>query len=100
MKKLSLVAGLLLAFSMGAVAAENPQTDASDRNFDTNQPNSIPGGIQKAEDGANRGLNKVDRGVHKGIHKTKKGAHKAHTKMKEGVDKAMEPAHEPEPVVQ
>jgi hypothetical protein len=84
----------------------NPQTNASDRNFDTNQPNSVPGAGQKAEDGANRALNNVDQGVHKAIGGTKKGAHKAKkgakkaadktgAAMDNATDKAMEPAKEP-----
>jgi hypothetical protein len=73
----------------------NPDTNASDRNFDTNQPNSIPGGAQKAEDAGNRALNKVDSGVHKGLHKTKKGAHHAKKKTSESMDKMTEPAKKP-----
>lgn len=73
----------------------NPDTNASDRNYDTNQPNSIPGGLQKMEDGGNRALNNVDKGVHKAARKTKRGAHKAKVKSEKAADKMMEPAVEP-----
>ncbi|SRR5258708_446659 len=73
----------------------NPSTNASDRNYDTNQPNSVPGGVQKMEDGANRGLNKVDNGVHSMGRKTKRGAHKAKRKAGEAVDQMSEPAIKP-----
>ena len=64
------------SFADPAPTPGNPDTNASDKNFDTNQPNTIGGGLQKAEDGGNRALNHVDRGTHKAIHKTKRGAHK------------------------
>jgi len=96
MKKLMLGFLLVLPIMVGsAYAADNPDTNASDKNYDTNQPNSIPGGMQKAEDAGNRGMNKVDEGVHKGIHKSKKTAHKAKSKSKDTYDKAMAPAKEP-----
>jgi hypothetical protein len=75
--------------------AGNPDTDASDRNYDVDQPNSVPGGAQKAKDAGNRALNKVDEGVHKGIHKTKKGAKKAGAKTEEAIDDLSEPAKKP-----
>jgi hypothetical protein len=74
----------------------NPDTNASDRNYETNQPDSVPGTMQKMEDGGNRALNKVDNGVHKGVHKTKKGAKKAKHKSEKKLDELSEPAHEPE----
>ena len=96
MKK-TLIAVTLLAFCGTGHAGKNPETEASDRNFETNQPNSIPGGLQKAEDGGNRALNTVDEGVHKGASKAKKGAKKAGEATKETYDKAMAPAIEPDP---
>ena len=84
-----------VALGESAPTAGNPDTNASDRNYDTNQPNSVPGGLRKAEDGSNRALNKVDRGVHKGIRKTKRGAKKAKAKTNKTMDEMSEPAHEP-----
>jgi len=90
----------LLAASVGfaetAPTSGNPQTNASDRNYDTNQPNSVPGGLQKAEDGGNRALNHVDAGVHKGIRKTKHAGHKAKAKTKEAASDLSEPAVKPQ----
>ncbi len=73
----------------------NPDTNASDRNYDTNQPNSAPGAIQKTQDAGNRALNHVDNGVHKGIRKTKHAGHRAKRKMHEEADKMSEPAVKP-----
>jgi hypothetical protein len=92
--------GMVMLFALTAFAEPsptpgNPDTNASDRNFDTNQPNSIPGGMQKAEDGSNRAMNKVDRGVHKGIRKTKHGARRAKQKAKNAADTITEPAVKP-----
>src|ERR1700694_1980620 len=83
------------AFADPAPTSGNSQTNASDRNFDTNQPNSIPGGAQKTEDGANRALNHVDSGVHKMARKTKHGAHRAKRKAEKAEDKMTEPAIKP-----
>ncbi len=85
----------VVAFADPTPTPGNPDTNASDRNYDTNQPNSIPGGVQKAEDAGNRGLNKVDDTVHKGVKKTKKGMHHAHHKAHQGMDKMTEPAVKP-----
>jgi len=74
----------------------NPDTNDSDRNYDTNQPNSVPGAVQKTEDAGNRGLNKVDRGIHNGIHKTKRAGHKTKKKMNDEADKLTEPANKPQ----
>jgi hypothetical protein len=84
-----------VSFADSTATPGNPDTNASDRNYDTNQPNSVPGGLQKMEDGGNRALNKVDDGVHKGVHKTKKGTKKAKKKTAEKVDELSEPAREP-----
>jgi hypothetical protein len=83
------------AYADPTPTAGNPDTNASDQNYDTDQPNSIPGGVQKTEDAGNRALNKVDKGVHKGIHKTKKGAKKAKAKTEETTDNMTEPATKP-----
>jgi hypothetical protein len=72
------------AFADPAPTSGNPDTNASDKNFDANQPNTIGGGMQKTEDGANRAMNKVDRGVHK----VAKGSRKAGKKAKEGTKEA------------
>jgi hypothetical protein len=84
-----------VAFADTTPTPGNPDTNASDRNYDRNQPNSIPGGLQKMEDGGNRALNKVDEGVHTGIDKTKKGSKKAKKKTEQKIDQLSEPAHEP-----
>ncbi len=67
----------VMAFAETSPTSGNPQTNASDRNMDTNQPNTVGGCVQKTEDAANRGLNHVDSGVHKMVRKTKHGAHRA-----------------------
>jgi len=84
-----------VCFADSTTTSGNPETNASDRNFDTNQPNSAPGGMQKATDAANRGMNKVDQGVHKGIHGTKKGSKKAAKKTNEAMDDLSTPAKKP-----
>src|SRR3954471_12042335 len=82
------------AFADTSPSSGNPQTNASDKNYDTNQPNSAPGALQKSEDAANRGLNKVDNGVHKAVGKSKKGAHSAKKKTNEGLNKVDEKTHD------
>lgn len=79
------VAAAVLSLGMPVRADEspsagNPQTNASDRNADVNQPNTIGGGMQKTEDVGNRALNKLDNGVHKVAHKSKRAGHKAKKK--------------------
>jgi hypothetical protein len=71
----------------------NPETNASDKNFDENQPNTIGGGLQKTEDAGNRALNKVDRGVHKGVNKTKRGGKKAKKKSNDALESVDESIH-------
>jgi hypothetical protein len=83
------------AFADTTPTPGNPDTNASDRNYDTNQPNSAPGAAQKAEDAGNRGMNKVDETVHKGIHKTKKSTHHAKKKSHDAMDEMTEPAKKP-----
>ena len=94
------IAGTLLAMAALSWAEPsptpgNPETNASDRNFDTNQPNSIPGGAQKMKDGSNRAMNKIDKGIHKGARKSKNGAHKAKVNTEKAVDDLTEPAVKP-----
>jgi hypothetical protein len=84
-----------MAFADTSANPRNPQTNASDRNFDTPQPDSIPGGLQKAEDGANRGLNKVDQGVHKLVGKSRRGARRAKKKAGATAQRLGEPAKKP-----
>lgn len=91
-----LCAGSQFVWSDASPTKGNSETNASDRNFDTNQPNSVPGAVQKTNDGANRALNKVDVTTHKVIRKTKSGAHKTSEKTKDAYDKATEPAIKPE----
>jgi hypothetical protein len=74
------------AFADPTQTTGNPETNASDKNFDTNQPNTIGGAAQKTEDGANRALNNVDSGVHKVAGKSKKAGKKAKKKTNEAVD--------------
>jgi hypothetical protein len=101
MKRQSLIALVVLSFLTGGIGwaadSANPQTDASDKNMDVNQPNSVPGAMQKTEDAGNRAMNSVDKGVHKGVRKTKRAGHKASQKTKAAGDKMMEPAKEPAP---
>jgi hypothetical protein len=73
----------------------NPETNASDRNYDRSQPNSAPGTLQKANDGGNRGLNKVDETTHKVIRKVNAGARHGTAKTKRAWNKATAPANKP-----
>ena len=94
-KRTWFVAALVLGFGAPIFAdSSNPQTEASDRNFDTNQPNSVPGGMQKTKDGANRALDGVDHATHKVVHKTRHGMHKAHAKMHNAKEDMKEDARE------
>src|SRR5256885_5605479 len=76
---------MIMLLSVAALADPSPtpgtpDTNASDQNYDTTQPNSVPGGMEKAKDASNRGMNKVDNGVHKAGRKTRRHAHKAKRK--------------------
>jgi hypothetical protein len=81
------------AFADPSPSAGNPDTNASDKNFDTNQPNTIGGAAQKTEDGANRALNKVDNGVHKVAGKSKKAGKKAKKATSEAASDVKESAN-------
>jgi hypothetical protein len=81
-----LLAGVA-AFGDYTPSANNPDTNAADRNLDKDQPNSVPGAMEKSKDAADRGMNKVDNGVHSLSHKTKKTAKKAKHNANKGMDK-------------
>jgi hypothetical protein len=86
------IAGALILLSAAWAPADNPQTDRSDKNYDTAQPNTIGGALQKTKDGANRGLNKIDKGLHSGGHKIKKGANVALQKVDDSIHTRNKPS--------
>jgi|GEM_PF-1804208 len=77
---MKIVCGIILLMTSLAMA-DNPDTDRSDKHFDTPQPHTIGGALVKTKDGVNRGLNKMDNGLHKGARKTKQHANSALNKV-------------------